>query len=166
MNRQDRLLAFFFGIHDFLLILHTHTRTPISLCSTIHEVYSKKQYRQSCFSTHWKSISGGKKKTNQQPREQRIPKSKISPYISLHKIMFLHHKVLLTYLETLILLCDISLRNVTLARQVHTWIKWPLLDDLWVTLIPYLVEKKAPDGDFEGVLEIRESCLFIWQEHN
>lgn len=128
---------------------HTHTGTPTTFCSTIHEVYSKKNRIDRVVFSLVK-ISG--EKTNKTPREQRIPKSKIPPYISLHKIILLHHKVLRPYLETLILLCDDSLRNVTLARQVHTWIKRPLLylADLQVTLIPYVVGKKDLNGYFWG----------------
>lgn len=77
MNRQYKLLVFFSSIHDWLPILYTH-KSPISLCSTTHEVYSKKQHRV-VFSLVENQFQVGKKK--KQLGEQRNPKSKISPYI-------------------------------------------------------------------------------------
>lgn len=62
---------------DFQYYTHTH-KSPISLCSTIHEVYSKKQHRVVFSLVENQFQVGGKEKTT---RRTKKSKSKISPYI-------------------------------------------------------------------------------------
>lgn len=61
---------------DFQYYTYTH-KSPISLCSTIHEVYSKKQHRVVFSLVENQFQVGGKEK--KQLGEQRNPKVKYLP---------------------------------------------------------------------------------------